>query len=284
MDDLLTVAIGWLVNGFGVIPCQPNTKRVVSGFGLRSDVIKETERVKFWFEGKKVNLAVVCPPDLVVLDFDQPDLYNKFILVHPNIASSYTERTPRGGSHIWVKLLYPCRIIPVNGLEVKKVVLVYPSEVSGRGYKVIGGGIESVNPEVDLIEFAQVERVRIKAGAGGISIALPEKRINPDYPLIQEVKDCWGLLKYFEVFEPDLILTGLGRWRSGLCPWHGDIHPSLWVDTERNIWGCHACSAHGDVINWHALRFGFCSPLESARDLMKKENGLRTIEGPRGRG
>jgi DNA primase len=43
----------------------------------------------------------------------------------------------------------------------------------------------------------------------------------------------------------------------GLCPFHDDHSPSLWLNPESGLWGCNRpdCSAAGihDVINFRAL-------------------------------
>ena len=42
------------------------------------------------------------------------------------------------------------------------------------------------------------------------------------------------------------------------CPFHDDKNkPSLWVDAERNLFGCRACDARGDVINFVAMLEGW---------------------------
>ena len=45
--------------------------------------------------------------------------------------------------------------------------------------------------------------------------------------------------------------------RMGLCPFHPDHTPSLWVDPQSGLWGCNRpdCSAAGthDVINFRAM-------------------------------
>jgi DNA primase len=36
-----------------------------------------------------------------------------------------------------------------------------------------------------------------------------------------------------------------------LCIWHNDNHPSLWVNVEKQRWGCNAgCYSSGDVIDF----------------------------------
>jgi DNA primase catalytic core len=36
----------------------------------------------------------------------------------------------------------------------------------------------------------------------------------------------------------------------GLCPFHDDHHPSLYVNDRRGEWGCFPCGLHGDVFDW----------------------------------
>jgi DNA primase len=51
-------------------------------------------------------------------------------------------------------------------------------------------------------------------------------------------------------------LKGEGRWRRALCPFHDDHKRSFWIDTERNLFGCHACDAAGDAINLYSRVHG----------------------------
>ena len=96
--------------------------------------------------------------------------------------------------------------------------------------------------------------------------------------IIQLAKETWPILPYLAYMGVDLKLTGRGRWRSGLCPWHDDSRPSLWLDTVRNLWGCHACGQHGDVLNFHALRLGGVTPGEAAKDLLRYDISFQ-VEG-----
>lgn len=64
-----------------------------------------------------------------------------------------------------------------------------------------------------------------------------------------------------------LRLIGRGRWRSAVCPFHDDTHPSLRIDVETGAFRCMACSAKGgDVLEFHRLRHGL-SFTQAARDL-----------------
>jgi len=54
-----------------------------------------------------------------------------------------------------------------------------------------------------------------------------------------------------------LKLVGRGVWRSALCPFHPDKHPSLRVNTSTGAFRCFVCDAHGgDVLAFYRLRTG----------------------------
>lgn len=70
---------------------------------------------------------------------------------------------------------------------------------------------------------------------------------------------------YFE--REGLRLTGRGRWRSGLCPFHNDHNPSLRVNAATGAYRCMSCGAKGgDVLAFHRARHGL-SFVQAARDL-----------------
>ena len=54
-----------------------------------------------------------------------------------------------------------------------------------------------------------------------------------------------------------VVLLGKGAWRSALCPFHKDAHPSLRVLLHTGAFRCMACGAHGgDVLSFYMLRLG----------------------------
>ncbi|WP_294033806.1 CHC2 zinc finger domain-containing protein [uncultured Moraxella sp.] len=53
-----------------------------------------------------------------------------------------------------------------------------------------------------------------------------------------------------------LTLKGGGVWRSALCPFHGDKHPSLSINTDHGGYICHVCGASGDMVGFYMARFG----------------------------
>ena len=72
-------------------------------------------------------------------------------------------------------------------------------------------------------------------------------------------------LIYFE--HQGLRLLGRGAWRSSLCPFHPDCHPSLRINALSGAFRCMACGAKGgDVLAFHRARHGL-SFVQAARDL-----------------
>lgn len=62
-------------------------------------------------------------------------------------------------------------------------------------------------------------------------------------------------------------LTGAGEWRSALCPFHDDSHPSLRVNIQTGAFRCMSCGAHGgDILAFHRMRFGL-GFVDAARSL-----------------
>ena len=60
---------------------------------------------------------------------------------------------------------------------------------------------------------------------------------------------------YFK--EQGLKLSGGGEWRSSICPFHQDTHPSLRINIDTGSFKCMACGKRGgDVISFHMQRYG----------------------------
>lgn len=71
----------------------------------------------------------------------------------------------------------------------------------------------------------------------------------------QEIKILKASLSIGEVIGRYVKLTRTGRLLTGLCPFHGDRHPSLSVNPEKGTFICYACGEKGDV-------FGFVQKIE----------------------
>lgn len=235
----------------------------MAGFGVYRDKVESGEKVNFWFQDRSSNLGVIVPDRGVILDFDDFEVYNQFCEKWPKLAKSYTESTPRGGGrHIFLRTCTPIPpgLVLVPGIEILRLAVVYPSRVNGKSYKVTVPGQIVTSDVLEALQPFIVPGGNKSPAPRIVTIAgRPVPKIghdNHDVRFVDELKARWPIVEYLTYFEPKLILFGQGRWLSGRCPWHDDHHPSLWIDTTRDTWGCHSCQAHGDVLNWHKLRLG----------------------------
>ena len=277
IDSLVEMAMIWRRRGYSLIPCQPNTKRILRSYGIFQKRVEVSEDINFWFRDRNCNLAVICPNNAFILDFDKIELYNEFCALSPDLAESYTEFTPRGGRHVFLES--NSSINPgmsfIPGIEVKRFCLVFPSIVGGRSYGISNPGvILRLDIQKGISRFLiHPEENSISSQVKDIN-KLPKVKTlgkNDRIGILTQLKEKWLILDYLKYFEPNLVLKGNGRFLSGLCPWHDDHHPSLWIDTELNQWGCHACGKFGDIINWHALRMNTLEMGVAVRDLAKYE-------------
>jgi len=54
-----------------------------------------------------------------------------------------------------------------------------------------------------------------------------------------------------------LKLSGSGKWKSALCPFHEDTKPSLRINIDFGGFKCMACNEQGgDILSFHMKRYG----------------------------
>ena len=64
-----------------------------------------------------------------------------------------------------------------------------------------------------------------------------------------------GAAAYFA--DEGLKIVGSGEWRSAICPFHEDRHPSLRVRMKNGAFRCMTCGAKGgDILAFHQKRHG----------------------------
>jgi DNA primase len=72
-----------------------------------------------------------------------------------------------------------------------------------------------------------------------------------DSSLISRVQQATDIV---EIISEHLSLTKKGKEMVGLCPFHADHKPSMYVNPAKQIFKCFACGAGGDVIKFIQLR------------------------------
>lgn len=252
--ELLRVALGWLNLGFGLLPCQPGTKRLVRGFGPKVRTITTVQEVTSWFFDKQVNLAVVGGQEVITLDFDDPGLYKSWVHQYPHLKTTLTGKTPGGGFHVWLYGTMPEGVNWFDGVELKASVMVYPSVVDSKQYTRERGKILTVQ---DLSIFSPLSRPGFRSPyVLGIQ-QTREKYSSPEGigSVITRIKTHYAITDMLAEVDPALLsrLRPSGqRYLVGRCPFHQDTDSHFFIDTQLNIFGCHVCHKRGDVINLYA--------------------------------
>ena len=72
-----------------------------------------------------------------------------------------------------------------------------------------------------------------------------------DHSTISRVQQASDII---EVISEHLTLHKRGKEFVGLCPFHSDHRPSMYVNPEKQIFKCFACGAGGDVIKFVQMR------------------------------
>lgn len=252
----LSVARRWLSQGVALVPLQPVSKHIVTGFGPYLKTITTEDDARFWFDNRRCNLAVVTGAGLVVLDFDEQEHYQTVCEVWPVLATTYTERTRRGW-HVFLAGDSATGKRP--GFEIK-----------GRDAVVMSA--PSIHPAG--IQYAPVNPdATIKPAPAGFPLLDVTPTPMPVEPLPLVGDDLLPRIKRaVPILDAARKLTPLkskdGRWWHGLCPFHGETRPSFWVDAQRGTFGCFACDAHGDVVNLYALSNN-CSVKTAISELLR---------------
>lgn len=269
----LNICKWWLDRGFYLLPAQTDKKYLLQGWGeYRRQITNFEQAVKiFDHVTTRSNLAVLAPRGRYILDFDNPDLYASWTVKHPEIAKSYTERTPRGGAHVFLIGTPPGGLTLRDGVELKRVCLVHPSVVGGVAYVAGSGEILEKDP---VSAFSSLSKPGHKtAYILRLEQDRPIPSARPSNDLIEQIKAYWSTDRVFQTYRPDIKLTPSGVMLTGCCPFHEDKRPSFFINTQTGFWKCHSCGASGDVINAYA-RFQGISNREAILRMAKALRGV----------
>lgn len=247
----------WLDRGFGLLPVQPGTKKQAFGYGAHQKVIKDRGLAASYFRDNKAvpwNMAAVCPPGYFVLDFDTWQMYLdwvKFVREFDQaLAWTYTEITPHG-AHVWLRGELPTGYNVRPGVEIKKTVVVFPSIIGDDFYSILFGSdiyAGSLDAALYPIRGSALPSTSWTWVSGRVVVSSSMSKTPLDF-----IKVRLSLVDLFRDHYPKNVLKGRGKFLSARCPFHDDQIDSFFINTQNNTYGCHACKARGDVINFYAL-------------------------------
>jgi hypothetical protein len=250
-DEKLDRCLWWIHQGFSILPCQPKKKYLVVGYGEYKARVTTKYHARMMIEKfPSCNVAVLGHSKTIILDFDNPELYTQWASSRPREAQSYTERTPRGGYHVFLRGERPKGLQLKQGVELKSICVIAPSVLESGTYRPGAGPILEADPcEVfSLLSIPGqptarrklIEQAKTRRGPSGRS------------SLIEQIKTDNDILHVFSVYRPEQEFSGQGRYETVICPFHEDHKPSMFLDRQLQIFKCHACGVHGDVINLYA--------------------------------
>lgn len=102
--DALEAALHYAELGYPVLPIEPEEKRphhLLAPRGLR-DASRSHLILRAWFQAfPGCNLALVPPEGVAVLDFDDRDEADRFLVRFPELREAPISHTPRG-AHLWL--------------------------------------------------------------------------------------------------------------------------------------------------------------------------------------
>ncbi len=239
--------------GVALIPVKTQSKHILAGYGPhRRQVTQFPLFAEFLLNGGNYALCTGTggkhqSGGLVVLDFDNPDLY------YQQNWDTFAVKTARGYHvYFWAD---DVRSFAFDGLDVlgagKAVMGAYSIHPDGSIYEPQNQpkirGIESV---FDFPLLSKLEPPKLPEPPKGA----PKRFYNRgnSNSRVAQIQAALPILDAMQLYQPKAAktITGAGRWRQYNCFAHNDNHRSGWLDTERNLFGCHACALRtGDVIS-----------------------------------
>lgn len=268
--DLPTVF--WFVHhGFSVIPCHLGTKIPRIKWGVYKDRLPSDDELLRWFRVPSNGAVVTGTNNLVVIDFDDLTEYIHWSLwagseggavAQSILRNAYKVRTSRG-IHVYTRSTANVGNLHIGKIDIKGRggLVTLPGSVhpSGAIYAVYQEGsfptwnaLTEVLPKEAVDELERVQTV-MPARRVGREI---DGNLTPSQVLDMSVSVDLAAVKRahkIEDFLGDITWTG-AHWGVAKCPFHEDVNPSFWVDTERQLCGCFSgCTAKPlDVVNLFA--------------------------------
>lgn len=257
----------WLAQGVDVVPLKPGSKQLQPGYGSQQAHICDVAFAAKWFLNTQANLGVVLggPAGLAVLDWDDRQTYQTWLERTGTPGDTLTEQTARGfHSFFVVKELLS---VAGYGYEFKTsgVCMVSPScHPSGVVYQIVKNvpilmldeeRMRTLFPFLSA-SFSQPRQPDDKSPSLTLALKNKGKNLPAAAGVIPRIKAACSIVD--EMQAAGIKLQSGGQHALvGLCPFHSDHSPSLWVNPDSGLWGCNkpTCPASGihDIINFRAL-------------------------------
>lgn len=253
-------ALTWIMRDIAVVPIRWRSKQPLVHWTPYQSSLPTAAELQSWFR-YNINLGVVCGwHGLTVVDFDDRDVYDLWRAAYPGVET-YQVSTGRG-VHAYFYTARQVRIKKLWKIDIKTngYVLAPPSiHPSGRAYTVLSrggdGGVARIDSVLDVLPAVELPPAAAPSMPPAARPADPWRAATtPQADLIATIRGAYDILDFF----PDAYQTGQG-WYMACCPLHDDYNPSMWINTERQVCGCHAGCNNGrplDVINLYAQTQG----------------------------
>jgi hypothetical protein len=259
--NLLETAIQWLVQGFSVIPLIFRDKKpdsnLLPGYQWKpyQTQLPTLDELVWWFSTPH-NIGLVTGwNNLVVIDFDNMDVFNLWYSLYP--LKTFMVKTRRG-VHVYLKIQEPTSSLHTQYIDIKAAggyVLIPPSiHPSGFEYEVFSDAPILSVPLLDEILPGLFIPIKYLDPVD----AQPTAPLDPWIKASNPVQYADGLINSIrqkikiESYFPHAIKSG-DHWMKAVCPFHNDKSPSLWIDTRRGLCGCYVCNIKPmDIINLYA--------------------------------
>jgi hypothetical protein len=238
------------------LPLKPRSKHLQPGFGPRKARISDPAFARKWFLNTNANIGVVLggTSRLLVADWDDAQTYLLWRSSVGAAVDTLIERTARGYHAFFFGTVLPSAALNHCEFKSSGACMVSPSiHPSGFVYRVI-----------DHAPIASIDALTARRLFPFLSKSQPRTspKLETSIPtaggVIARIKTARSTLD--EMISAGITLQPAGpNTLVGLCPFHDDHSPSLWLNPQSNLWGCNRpdCPATGthDIINFRAL---FC--------------------------
>ena len=260
-----------------VIPVRPRDKRPdIQSWEPYKSILPQQNQLSVWFSKPRNYGVVMGWQDLVVLDFDDLDEYQRWLLwatkqtgIAGIVANSAFKVATSRGVHVYV------RMPGQHNRKVGKIDIKANGYVLGPGsihptgatYRALGDHLffPRVNQLSDILpaellvshtELPSMVRMPTRvAPSADPWVRAMQGGDSQDTGLVARIKAKLKLLDFFPTSSPTSMDH---RWWITRCPFHDDKSPSFWIDTRAQMCGCFAgCTQLPlDVIGLYARLYG----------------------------